>query len=850
MPTVPRHTKSGSASALGYCGRGLIGQWRHPGRFDTIAIEEIKEAKEPHTSRHGLITSYVRADISFQGALSCTSGRQLSVGDKLIMTVEKLPRQYPSTNSKAVSPNHNGPFGKKRLAIVAAAAAFLLPPALIIADSYEVFHEGIVRVGNRWEFDSVYNGTPYRMTWEILAGQPIGGQNTVLLRETGSPYYIDDFYVYLTGAALTVNQAYSTQYNPTSNLTSTFTDPLEKFPRVVNSTDNARNLGHGQWTVQVLQNPSQFWTRTQDQYVTFMGTEKVTVAAGTFDCVIFRVDEIALLSTGWREVAQRVYYMHPSCGPVAMSYAIQQYDQWNNPQGSYSITHALRSYTLAVPDLTLGSGAWFSPTLVRSGDSLTVSWTEFSRYRDIATTHSTTVYLTADTVISDSDFRLIDALPVSPIAADQSVTLTESAIVPSVVPSGNYRVAIVLDTLNEIEEMDENNTYFVEGTLTVVAEPDLTVSSGGFTPEAVMPGDALSISGTIVNAGGAIAPPVWTHVYLSTDTIIGATDYPLITGIQTPPLDPLAEHTFYHAAFVPLGFPEAVYYVGIEVDVNNALPEADETNNTLALPFPVIVGGPDLRIVSGSFSPAAVTVGMPVRVQARIDNAGPRAAASNWIHLYLSADRVITPTDTLLQSGLRAPQLVPGGAVTVDANPTIPPGTPLGSYYVGVIVDVLNEIAEINKGNNAQAIGSGRLLVTTPPDLRAHNLDFAPGVVNGGDAIILVGFIQNVTGLPAEKSFWVEFYVSPNPDFSPPRYFLCDSVSVPALGMGETFLLSSLQRTVYAGIPPGEYTFGVVVDRPNDIVESDETNNTTWVSGKSLYINMQPTRASRWHLYR
>ncbi|MCX8038071.1 MAG: hypothetical protein N3D11_13660, partial [Candidatus Sumerlaeia bacterium] len=96
---------------------------------------------------------------------------------------------------------------------------------------------------------------------------------------------------------------------------------------------------------------------------------------------------------------------------------------------------------------------------------------------------------------------------------------------------------------------------------------------------------------------------------------------------------------------------------------------------------------------------------------------------------------------------------------------------------------------------------------------------------------------------------WAEFYVSPNADFSPPRYFLCESAIIPAIGIGGRFSLATLARTVSAGIPAGEYYVGIVIDRPNEVAEGNEANNTYWVTGSKVYINRAPASARRWQLY-
>jgi len=164
-------------------------------------------------------------------------------------------------------------------------------------------------------------------------------------------------------------------------------------------------------------------------------------------------------------------------------------------------------------------------------------------------------------------------------------------------------------------------------------------------------------------------------------------------------------------------------------------------------------------------------------------------------------------------------------------------------------IDAADEIAEGNENNNAAAL-AGTLEVTPPPDLRANLLNFAPLVVNQGDPIALAGYIVNGGGTATNSSFWVEFYVSPNTDFSPPRHMLCDSAHVPPLDARKSFPLHSLARTVSGSVPDGEYTLGIKIDALNEVSESDETNNLAWVSRRRLYIGVQPTRARCWHLYR
>jgi len=737
-------------------------------------------------------------------------------------------------------------------AVVVCIMQLLAVPSGSFGQSYEVLNEGIIHLGNRWEFDSVSGTVSFTTTWEFKRAEDVGGYSTIVLEEV-SPYFIDDINVFLDSDAMTIVQIYETRTGaPTTHISATYSDPLEKIPRFVGPADNKRNFGHGESNSYVVEDPSQRWTRIQDQYVTYVGIEPVQVPAGTFQCIGFVVDESWIYDNGWTGVARREFWINPVIGPVAMNYEVWDYNSAATLVNYSSVSHQLRSFSPASTDLVVDQAS-VSPDFVHAGEPLTVNWREVAYYKDSPATHSTDVYLSTDTLVTDNDIRIVDAREIPPLAAGQYYEAAESVPVPAATPSGPYYVAVVVDVFDEVEELSERNTFLLQNQVTVEAKPDLTVAGGSFAPETVSPGEVVYIDATITNVGGTSAPQSAAAIYLSSDPVIEPTDYPLIVGIVVPSLDPQGSHTFSRAVFVPPGFAEGTYYVGVACDADGIIEEVDETNNNVALAGTLVVGRPDLKVSGGWFSPDLIYPGARIVVQAVVENVGSVTAKPCWVHIYLSPDEAITTGDTLLEAGLRLPSLDPGAALTVNAEPEIPPTTPLGDYYLGLIVDVGGEVAESNEANNAAVVSTSTLVVTTPPDLCADHFDFAPDVVNPGDLIALVGFIKNAGGYPADGGFWVEFYVSQNSDFSEPRQYLCESVRIPRLDRGEIFPLISLERTVYDSLTTGVYTVGLVIDRLGEVAESDKTNNIVWVSGKHLYVGCEkpaPTGVLRWELYR
>lgn len=115
-----------------------------------------------------------------------------------------------------------------------------------------------------------------------------------------------------------------------------------------------------------------------------------------------------------------------------------------------------------------------------------------------------------------------------------------------------------------------------------------------------------------------------------------------------------------------------------------------------------------------------------------------------------------------------------------------------------------------------------------PADLAVQ--DFAIGTISltHERPIPLSGKIENIGEQATPCEFWIEFHCSPNADFSPPVYYLCDSILVSQdLGPGESLDLDAVERTVYdlGQIPPGYYYIRVSADSLNFIGEENEANN-------------------------
>ena len=107
-------------------------------------------------------------------------------------------------------------------------------------------------------------------------------------------------------------------------------------------------------------------------------------------------------------------------------------------------------------------------------------------------------------------------------------------------------------------------------------------------------------------------------------------------------------------------------------------------------------------IVTGLTSPDTITLGERPNITSAIRNQGTADAGAFRLGYYLSTDATITTGD--IQLGTCSYTALAAGANSGCAGPLLFPATLApGRYYLGVIVDDQNQVAESNETNNTRA---------------------------------------------------------------------------------------------------------------------------------------------------
>jgi subtilase family serine protease len=423
---------------------------------------------------------------------------------------------------------------------------------------------------------------------------------------------------------------------------------------------------------------------------------------------------------------------------------------------------------------------------------------------------TTSFYLSTNQSLDALDVHL-GARAVNPLNVGQQHSGYVSVTVPSSTAHGTYYVLAKADSANAVSETIETNNVRSSGAMKIGTDLSVTVLS---MPGKVGAGASVNVSVTTANLGSIPSPESVTRLYFSVNQTVDATDTLLADRI-IPSIPGAASN----AATIPVIIPPAAstgsYYVIAVADADLNVAETDETNNSRTTRVYV---GPDLTIVSVGV-PTAAEPGAPVSLTDTTQNLGGGVAPATETSFYLSFNTVLDPSDILL--GTRAVPELGGNAVsTATTSLMVPPGTPLGLYYVFVKADDGGAVAEITETNNLFA-GS---LLRVGPDLSLTYLH-APSAVIRGTQFTITDTTRNIgSAAPASTT---SYYLSINATLDESDILLGGR----AIGVLATGVQTSGQAAVTVPVTqsPGGYYIIAKADAGNVVAESAEGNNTRYV---------------------
>jgi len=414
------------------------------------------------------------------------------------------------------------------------------------------------------------------------------------------------------------------------------------------------------------------------------------------------------------------------------------------------------------------------------------------------------------------------------------------------IPDGPYTVVYAVDRLGEVVESNKrNNRAVVAAKRILVIRPqtnvDLAVEGfGGMTPNPAHDGQQATFSGRVVNRGSEARGPFWIEFWGSWDKPFPGLNFFLCDSIYVENLDVSATVELSYYPRTLYNVTTGTFTIGCFADRDDSINELDETNNyqfvegqTFNAPAPVTraanngTTGPDIRIVTADFSPAAPTQLAPgdsVTFAVDLINSGTADTGPFWLEYWGSRDGGVTLSDFLAISDVVS-SLAPGEARHVGFTKSLT-GVPDGPYSVVAYADRPNDVTETNKVNNRRVIAGKRLLVIRPPTGADLTIQLSGAqVVGSPPQIAFSGLSVANQGTADSGPFWVEFWLCPGDEDYPWLHrFACDSIHVDNLRSGAVQPYTG-QPFLWNSVPAGTYTLIAFVDRLDQVIETDETNN-------------------------
>ncbi len=178
--------------------------------------------------------------------------------------------------------------------------------------------------------------------------------------------------------------------------------------------------------------------------------------------------------------------------------------------------------------------------------------------------------------------------------------------------------------------------------------------------------------------------------------------------------------------------PESLYgtrNIHYQIDSSDVVVESDEGNNWGSSTVNVFLR-PDLEVIDLEVDPAVQQPGGSVTLRYTVTSHYSRTTSPVVLRFFESADSAISSGDTNLLQDVTLDSMLAGVTVVDSVVVTLPPGNPLGSRYLGAIIDADDAVTEQYETNNSRAVGYDASAVVATEPLTPTSFVFRPAFPN------------------------------------------------------------------------------------------------------------------------
>jgi len=333
---------------------------------------------------------------------------------------------------------------------------------------------------------------------------------------------------------------------------------------------------------------------------------------------------------------------------------------------------------------------------------------------------------------------------------------TVSPVVPAPVPTGEYRLRLVVDASNAVTEVSETDNEVLSSPFQVVFEPvDLAISLPGAPPSGAVK-QSIPLSWTVTNLGpGKTIQTSWVdQVHLSLDgvTPLGAA---VVSVTRSGALAVGQTYTVSTSGSLPIQ-PPGDYQLLFRTDVNGVVPELALFNNNAAQALTLSPEAADL-VVTGVLADRNLAEGQPLLVSWTVENQGSfQTTSNNWSdRIWLSSEPTLNPGALVLGDLQHSGALAVGANYLASRSVTIPFGT-IGVRYLIVETDLQGQVFESNDQNNTSSRQFLTVGATGLADLTVTQVAPQVASVTAGQPLDVRWTVANVGAGATNAPDWVD----------------------------------------------------------------------------------------------
>ncbi|MBI3890858.1 MAG: hypothetical protein HY303_04950 [Candidatus Wallbacteria bacterium] len=424
-------------------------------------------------------------------------------------------------------------------------------------------------------------------------------------------------------------------------------------------------------------------------------------------------------------------------------------------------------------------------------------------------------------------------------------------------PTAQFRISCVLDPNLTLEEPHHNDrTPLLQRPSIAISRPtgtlDLSAATLGEPPASAVPGDRISVSGTVANSGTAdLVEPFSVEFALQREPAS-------LTDTYRPPPVPLGRvfvsdglahgrSVIVAEDFEVPGFlTHGSYRLSMTVDPDRELGEGDRHANHRVSTGLMQIGVQNQTtnlVAVAVVAPSTGAVGASLAVTGILENRGLHDALRFPVRFALASGT--GPEARAVRLGVRVvDRLAAGQRAEVVGSFPVPFFVRPGSWLVTMIVDAGDFVPETDeddnrvfssaptdiatgtgaaRGNVVKALFVRREIVRTGPvtvDLPGQS-DPVETLSRPAEELLLEGAVQNLTTEPIDTHFALRFFLTRDPGPGDDSRHLAVGESV----VEKLAALEVRHERIAAVVPPflqpGEYFIGMQADPENALGESD-----------------------------